>query len=119
VKHLTPEQVSGIYELHQMNLPRKWIAWTFDIPQHLVNDALRLIGVPVSRKEISAERYVQLARMVNDEVPLTEIMRSLHMDSRTIYRWFPDYKPLPVGHSEGAKAVRDFRRLEKKSGLLV
>lgn len=109
---LTREQVEGIYDLYEMNLPRKWIAWTFNLPQHLVNDALRLIGVPVSRSEISAERYVQLARAVNDEMPLTEIMRSLHMDSRTVYRWFPEYKPLPVGHSETAKAIRDLNALE-------
>lgn len=108
---LTREQVEEIYELYDLHLPRTWVAWTLNISTKKVNAALRLVGVQTSRTEIPAEKYVRLAQMVNEETPMMEIMRTLHMDRRTIQRYFPDYKPLPVGHSETAATIREANKV--------
>jgi hypothetical protein len=101
----------AVIELHEMHLPRAWIAWALDIEPADVSGALKLVGVNTAFREIDAEKYVKLALMINDRAPLGEIVRTLHMDHRTIYHWFPEYKPLAQGHSPESKMIRDGNKL--------
>lgn len=57
------------------------------------------------------ERYEALKALVEQNVSINEIMRTLHMDHRTIKRHFPDYKPFEQGATAESNEIREANRM--------
>lgn len=64
----------------------------------------------------SEERWLRLEALVESGASLNEIRRTLGTDPRTVRKWFPDYRPFPVGGAGVAAEIRkvnqDLKRLD-------
>ena len=68
------------------------------------------------------ERWKALNALINAQVSLNEIRRTLGVDHRTVKRYFPDYRPFRRGgwRDEGGQireANRKLREFERKGRI--
>lgn len=71
-------------------------------------------GQPLDQPErYGAHKSDILRALVEDGASFAEIRRTLGVDHRTVRKYYPEYRPWPRGHSEGARAVRDMNEMLK------